>query len=54
MMHDGCNCYFSFCAIFCPFNRPKNQNLKKMKKTPGDIIILRMCTKNYDHMMYSC
>ena len=20
-----------------------------MKKTPGDIIILHMCTKNYDH-----
>ena len=23
-----------------------------MKKMPGDIIILHMCTKNYDHMMY--
>ena len=23
-----------------------------MKNTPGDIIILQMCTKNYDHMMY--
>ena len=23
-----------------------------MKKIPGDIIILNMCTKNYDHMMY--
>ena len=23
-----------------------------MKKTPGDIIILHMCTKNYDQMMY--
>ena len=23
-----------------------------MKKTPGGIIILHMCTKNYDHMMY--
>ena len=22
-----------------------------MKKAPGDIIILHMCTKNYDHMM---
>ena len=30
----------------------KTQNLKKMKKTPGDIIILHMCTKNYDQMMY--
>ena len=32
---------------------PKNQNFTKMKKRPGDIIILHMCTKNYDHMMYS-
>ena len=24
-----------------------------MKKTSGDIIILHMCTKNYDHMMCS-
>ena len=24
-----------------------------MKKNPGDIIILHMCTKNYDQMMYS-
>ena len=23
-----------------------------MKKTPGDIIILHKCTKNYDQMMY--
>ena len=23
-----------------------------MKKTPGDIIILDMCIKNYDQMMY--
>ena len=23
-----------------------------MKKTPGDIIILHMCTENYDEMMY--
>ena len=54
MVHDRCN-YFSFCAIFCPFlppNSPKNQHLKKMKTTPGDIIILHTCTKNYDQMMY--
>ena len=44
---DRCN-YFSFWAIFCPFTPPpppspsnslKNQNFKKMKKTPGDVII---------------
>ena len=27
-------------------------HLKKFKKTPRDIIILHMCTKNYDQMMY--
>ena len=40
-----------FFALFPP-NSPKNQNLKKMKKTPGDIIILHMCTINYDQMIY--
>ena len=47
--------FFPFWAIFCPFtpNSPKNQNKIKKKKTLGDIIILHMCTKNYDHMMYS-
>ena len=35
-----------------PPNSPKNQTFKKMKKTPGDIIILNMCTKNYDQMTY--
>ena len=33
-------------------NSPKYQNFEKMKKTPGDIIILHMCTKNYDQMIY--
>ena len=33
--------------------QPKKLKLKKKKKTPGDIIILHMYTKNYDHMMYS-
>ena len=36
---------------FYPLNSPKNQNLKQMKKIPGDIM-LHMCTKNYDQMMY--
>ena len=56
MLHDRCNCYFSFWAIFCPFmplTAQKIKILKKWKKTPGDIIILHMCTKNYDQMMYS-
>ena len=37
---------------FLPLNSPKNQNFEKNEKTPGDIIILHMCTKNYDHMKY--
>ena len=39
-------------GYFLPFYSPKNQNFEKMKKMPGDIIILHMCTKNYDQMMY--
>ena len=34
-IRDGCNSYFSFWAIFCPFTPltiQKNQNVKKMKK----------------------
>ena len=55
MACDRCNCYFSFWAIFYPFtplNCPKNENFTKMKKTPGDVIILHKCTKNRDHMEY--
>ena len=29
-----------------------NQNFEKMKKTPGDIIILHQYTKNHDHMLH--
>ena len=31
----------------------ENQNIKKTRKIPRDIIILNMCTINYDHMVYS-
>ena len=37
---------------FYPPNNPKNQNFEKMKKPPGDIITLHMCTINDNHMMY--
>ena len=47
--HERCNCYFSFWAIFCPFN-PLTPG--KMKKTPGDIIILHQCAKNHDYMLH--
>ena len=55
MACDRCNCYFSFWAIFSLFTHLTAQKikiLKKWKKTPGDIIILHMCTKNYDQIMY--
>ena len=38
--------------LFYPPQNPKNQNLEKMKKVPGDIIILQMCTINDNHIMY--
>ena len=51
--------HFSLWAIFCHFTPPplppltaKKIKMKK-KKTPGDIIILHRCTKNYDLMTYS-
>ena len=46
-------CHFGQCFALLPPNNPENQNFKKMKKkTPGDIIILHMCTINDNHMMY--
>ena len=43
-----------FCHLdhFYPPNNPKNQNFEKIKKTPGDIITLHMCTINENHMIY--
>ena len=37
---------------FYPTNNSKNRNFEKLKKVPGDIIILHKCTKNHDHMLY--
>ena len=31
---------------------PKNEHFKKIKKIPGDVIILYKCTKNHDYMLY--
>ena len=51
---NRCNCYF-------PPNRAKITSslssklfhvFEKMKKKPGDIIILHKCAQNYDQMMY--
>ena len=48
-------CHFgSFFALFPPSpNNPENQNFEKMRKASGDIIILRLCNKKHDHMMYA-
>ena len=53
MACDGCNCYFSFWANFCPFTpltKQKIQITKKKLKKRGDIIYLHKCTKNHDNM----
>ena len=46
--------FLSFWAIFCPFRPLTTRKLKilKLKKTPGDIIVLHICTINDNHMMY--
>ena len=47
--------YLSFGLIFAflPLYGPRKSKFWKMKKFEGDIIILHMCTKNNNHMMYS-
>ena len=45
---------FSILGYFLPFYplySPKNQ-INQIKKSPGDITILHMYTKNHDHMLY--
>ena len=47
--------FFVISGYFWPFyssNNPENQNVEKMKKTPGGIIILNMSIINENHMMY--
>ena len=48
---DRCVFHFSFWAKNKKFLKFKKKK-KKKKKKPEDIIILHLCTKNYDHMMY--
>ena len=46
--------FFVIFGHFLPFytpNSPKNENITKLKKTSGDIIILHKCTKNHDHRL---
>ena len=46
--------YLSFWDVFCLFSPLKMRKIKisKLKKIPGYIIILRICTINDNHMMY--
>ena len=47
--------FFVIMDHFLPFDSPNNQeneNFEKIKKNPGDIIILKLCTTNDDHIMY--
>ena len=45
---------FAFFALLPPPppNNTKNQQFQKMKKKPGNIIILHMWTKNDNHVIY--
>ena len=55
MACDRCNHFFilgHFRRPFTPLTAQKNQDFTKMKKNPGDIIILHKWTKNHDHMLY--
>ena len=45
-------CHLGPFLLFYGCNSPKNENIKKIKKTPGDIIILHQCTKNHNHKLY--
>ena len=49
---DRIFCHFGLFFALSPPDNLENQNFERMKKTPGDIIILHMCTINDNHMMY--
>ena len=42
---------YTFFPFYSP-DSPKNENFKKMKNSPADIINLHKCTKNQDDMLY--
>ena len=52
--HNRQNFLLFWANFFLPFHSPdnsENQNFEKLKKIPGDIIILHMCTINDNHVM---
>ena len=52
---DRIICHFGpfFALLHSLPNNPENQNFQKMKKASGDVIILNLCNKKHDHMMYA-
>ena len=53
------NLFLVILGHFLPFtlplppNNPENQNFEKMKKVSGDVIILNLCNKKHNQMMYA-
>ena len=50
--------FFDILGQFLPLyppspNNPENQNFEKMKIASGDVIIVNLCNKEHDHMMYT-
>ena len=46
------NVFGHFGSFFTP-NNPENQNFEKMKKASGDVMILNLCNKKQDQMVYA-
>ena len=49
---DKTFCHFGHFLPLYPTNNLTNQCFEKMQRTPGNIIMLHMCTINDNHMMY--
>ena len=50
-MADRIFSHFGPVFVLSPLENPENQNFNKLKKLPGYMIILWMCTINDNHMM---
>ena len=42
-----------FFALYHPPNTKENQNFEKTEKASGDVIILNLCNKKHNQMMYA-
>ena len=45
-------CHFGIFFALSPPDNQEDQKFEKLKKIPGDIMILHMCTINDNHMMH--